>query len=96
MAPAGHDLLNPADLQVELCRLLGVRARQLGLSPVQLSHPLHLDRTAISRLLDGQARGFSPERLLRYLVLLGHHVEIVVRQIHRRSSLRPGLIVRFE
>jgi predicted XRE-type DNA-binding protein len=38
-----------------------------------------IDQPKISAMLAGQFRGYSVERLMRFLVALGHDVEIVVK-----------------
>ena len=44
-----------------------------------------VDQPKISAMLNGQFRGYSVERLMRFLVALGHDVEIVVKP--KRSGL---------
>ena len=46
----------------------------------------------VSKMLRGEFRQFSVERLLRFLVALNHDVEIVVRP-HRGSSVTAALHV---
>jgi predicted XRE-type DNA-binding protein len=45
----------------------------------------------VSKMLSGEFRQFSVERLLRFLVALNHDVEIVIRPHHGESD--PGLRV---
>lgn len=45
----------------------------------------------VSKMLRGQFRQFSVERLLRFLVALNHDVDIVIRPHHGDS--KPGLRV---
>ncbi len=60
----------------------------LGLTQVGATPILSIDRPRISRLLRGQLSGFSPERLMHFLTLLGRDVEIVVKRTPR--SRRQG------
>jgi hypothetical protein len=38
-----------------------------------------IDQAKVSAMLGGQSRGYWVERLMRFLVALGHDVEIVVK-----------------
>jgi predicted XRE-type DNA-binding protein len=53
---------------------------------------LKLDQPKVSALVRGRLSGFSIERLLRLLVLLGHDVEINIRS-RSRSRNRARLLV---
>ena len=54
--------------------------RELGLKQVEAAKLLGLSQPDVSRLLRGNFRDFSIERLLRLLTALGRDVEIVVRE----------------
>lgn len=54
--------------------------RQRGLKQVEAAKLLGLSQPDVSRLLRGNFRDFSVERLLRLLTALGRDVEIVVRE----------------
>jgi predicted XRE-type DNA-binding protein len=45
-----------------------------------------IDQPKISAMLAGQFRGYSVERLMRFLVALGHDVEIVVKARKRGAA----------
>ena len=48
-----------------------------------------IDQPKVSAMLAGQFRGYSVERLMRFLVARGHDVEIVVRpRKHGTAELR--------
>jgi predicted XRE-type DNA-binding protein len=49
---------------------------------------LGIDQPKVSALLRGRVTGFSTERLIRFLTILGRDVEIVVRE--RPRSRRAG------
>ena len=51
---------------------------------------LKIDQPKISRLLQGRLSGFSTERLMHFLTLLGRDVEIVVKRAPR--SRRQGRV----
>jgi predicted XRE-type DNA-binding protein len=46
----------------------------------------------VSKMLRGEFRQFSVERLLRFLVALDHDVEIIVKP-HRNGNAAPALHV---
>src|SRR5712692_10312845 len=54
-----------------------IRAR--GLTQKDAATVLGIDQPKISAMLRGHFRGYSVERLMRFLVALGHDVDIVVR-----------------
>ena len=78
-------------LQETLCRLICVRVRQLGLSQSDVRALFDLDGPAASRLLNERQHGFSVERLMRFIVSLGHEIEVIVRPVSPRSRRRPGV-----
>ena len=45
-----------------------------------------IDKPKVSAMLAGQFRGYSVERLMRFLVALGHDVEIVVKARKRGAA----------
>jgi predicted XRE-type DNA-binding protein len=63
-----------------------IRARRV--TQTRTAHILKIDQPKISRLLRGQLSGFSTERLMHFLTLLGRDVEIVVK--HAARSRRQG------
>ena len=54
-----------------------IRARRL--TQVRAARILKIDQPKISRLLRGQLSGFSTQRLMHFLTLLGSDIEIVVK-----------------
>jgi predicted XRE-type DNA-binding protein len=53
------------------------------LTQIQAAGILKIDQPKISRLLRGQLSGFSTERLMRFLTLLGRDVEIILKTMVR-------------
>ena len=49
------------------------------LTQSQAAAVLGIDQPKVSAMLGGQFRGYSVERLMRFLAALGHDVEIVVK-----------------
>jgi len=65
-----------------------IRARRL--TQASAARTLKIDQPKISRLVRGQLSGFSTERLMQFLTLLGRDVEIVIKRTPR--SRRQGRV----
>ena len=63
-----------------------------GLKQVEAAHLFGIKQPDVSKLLRGEFRQFSVERLLRFLVALDQDVEIIVKP-HRGRSSTPALHV---
>jgi predicted XRE-type DNA-binding protein len=69
--------------------LSAIRSRRL--TQANAARILKIDQPKISRLLRGQLSGFSTERLMQFLTLLGRDIEIVIKRAprtHRQGRLR--------
>lgn len=73
--PDADELQVKADLVYEISRTIEER----GLSQRQAAKILRVDQPKVSALVRGQLKGFSIERLYRFLNALGKDVEIVIR-----------------
>jgi predicted XRE-type DNA-binding protein len=62
-----------------------IRGRKL--TQTAAARILKIDQPKISRLLRGQLSGFSTERLMHFLTLLGRDVEITLRPTPRSRRL---------
>jgi predicted XRE-type DNA-binding protein len=82
--PDPEERLAKADLAIRISE--AIRARRL--TQTRAAHILKIDQPKISRLLRGQLSGFSTERLMHFLTLLGRDVEIRVKAAPR--SRRQG------
>ncbi|TLG78514.1 helix-turn-helix transcriptional regulator [Methylocystis sp. B8] len=85
----------PADdhlLKAQLVRKIDALLKERGLKQVQAAELFGVKQPDVSKLLHGDFRQFSLERLLRFLVALGQDVEIVVKP-HRESAKAPTLSV---
>ena len=82
--PQPEERLAKADLAIRIAET--IRARRL--TQTRAAHILKIDQPKISRLLRGQLSGFSTERLMHFLTLLGRDVEISVKPAPR--SRRQG------
>jgi predicted XRE-type DNA-binding protein len=59
-----------------------------GLTQAQVAAALEINQPKVSALLHYKLEGFSVERLMRFLLCLGHDVEIVVRSKPRSRDAR--------
>lgn len=82
--PNPEERLAKAGLAIRIAE--AIRARRL--TQTRAAHMLKIDQPKISRLLRGQLSGFSAERLMHFLTLLGRDVEITVKRAPR--SRRQG------
>jgi predicted XRE-type DNA-binding protein len=79
-----EERLAKADLAIRIASV--IRARRL--TQARAARLLKIDQPKVSRLLRGRLSGFSTERLMHFLTLLGRDIEIVVKAAPR--SRRQG------
>ena len=77
--PNPEERLAKAGLAIRIAAV--IRARRL--TQARAARILKIDQPKVSRLLRGQLSGFSTERLLHFLTLLGRDVEIVIKRAPR-------------
>lgn len=77
--------------KAELAHKIGMLIKAKGLTQAQAAKVLAVDQPKVSALIRGQLSGFSIERLMRFLLLLGQDVKITVQPTRARS--RPRLRV---
>ncbi len=65
---------------------IGQILRQRKLTQQAAAQLMGIDQPKVSAMLGGQFRGYSVERLMRFLVALGHDVEIVVKPSKRGTA----------
>ena len=85
---------NPEEHLVEaqlVFRIDGI-IKERRLKQIEVADLLGIRQPDVSKMLRGNFRQFSVERLLRFLVALNQDVEIVVKP-HRDSSNAPALHV---
>jgi predicted XRE-type DNA-binding protein len=70
-------------LKSSLLQALQETIRGRGWKQVEAAARLGIDQAKVSKLLSGQMAGFSVERLVHYLSLLGQDVEVTVRRAPR-------------
>src|SRR5258706_16197406 len=81
LADADEHLIK-AGLVVKITRII----RQRKLTQAATAQLIGIDQPKVSALLAGQFRGYSVERLMRFLVALGHDVELVVKPRKRGTA----------
>jgi predicted XRE-type DNA-binding protein len=88
--PDAVDMLAKADLAIKIADIL----RKRHLTQAKASAILGVDQPKVSALIRGRLTGFSVERLLRFLLLLGADVSITINphpRFRSRSRVRaPG------
>ena len=84
--PRPEEALAKAELAHKITRLIERR----GMTQAEAAKLLDVDQPKISALRRGRLSGFSLDRLVRFVVLLGHDVEIVVK---KRSRGQARLLV---
>ena len=75
-------------LKTEIVAQIDKVIRQRRLKQVEAARLLGLSQPDVSRLLRGNFREYSLERLLRLLARLGHDVDIVIRDVNSNRTGR--------
>ncbi|WP_291988070.1 helix-turn-helix domain-containing protein [Luteitalea sp.] len=91
-ADVGHPRPAEALAKAELARKIGATIESRGLTQAAAAAVLEVDQPKVSALIRGRLAGFSLDRLVRFLVLLGHDVEIVVKARPRATSQARVLV----
>jgi predicted XRE-type DNA-binding protein len=81
---APDEALAKAELAAEVARIISSRR----LTQAAAAKVLRIDQPKVSALLRGRISGFSTERLLKFLRMLGSDVDIVIRA--RNHARRVG------
>jgi len=82
----------PSLAKAELARKIAALIAEGGLTQASAAELLKIDQPKVSALVRGRLAGFSLDRLVRFLVLLGSDVEIVVKP-RRRTRARARVMV---
>jgi predicted XRE-type DNA-binding protein len=86
--PQADDLLAKAELAAKI--IAEIQRRRM--TQIQAAAVLGIDQPKISALKQGKLSGFSIERLIRFLLLLGRDIEIIVKG-KSKSRATPRLRV---
>ncbi|MCX7899489.1 MAG: helix-turn-helix domain-containing protein [Methylocystis sp.] len=73
-------------IKAQLVGKIDVLLRERGLKQIEAARLFGVKQPDVSKMLHGDFRQFSIERLLRFLVALGQDVEIVVKPTARSSK----------
>jgi predicted XRE-type DNA-binding protein len=84
--PEPEEALLKSDLAIRISQLIEER----GLTQKEAAALLHITQPYVSKLMRGQLRGFSVERLLRFLVMLGQEIDVVIRP-KTQPTRSPGV-----
>jgi predicted XRE-type DNA-binding protein len=88
----GHARPAEALAKAELARKIAALIDKRGLSQSAAADVLRIDQPKVSALVRGRLAGFSLDRLVRFLVLLGSDVKIVVKP-RTRATGRARVLV---
>ena len=91
-ADLGHPRPAEALAKAELARKIGAIIERRGLTQHGAAEVLEIDQPKVSALTRGRLAGFSLDRLVRFLMLLGSDVEIVVKP-RARGARRARVMV---
>jgi predicted XRE-type DNA-binding protein len=80
--PDAEERLTKADLAMRISE--AIRGRRL--TQAKAAVLFDIDQPKVSRLIPGQLSGFSTEKLIHFLTLLGQDVVIIVRPAAGRSG----------
>jgi predicted XRE-type DNA-binding protein len=72
--------------KAELAHRITVLVREKRLTQLEAAKLLGVDQPKVSALIRGQLSGFSLERLMRFLLLLGQDIKITVQACPRSRS----------
>jgi len=87
-------LPNPEEAlaKAELANKISVLIRERKLTQKKAAEVLGIDQPKVSMLLRGRLTGFSTERLMRFLMLLGQDIRISVHPSPRGQSSARVLV----
>lgn len=79
-ADMGYSNPEEALVKSRLAQRIAELIKEQNLTQIQAAALLRIDQPKISRLIRGQLREFSTERLFRFLNALNQDIEIVIKQ----------------
>ncbi|MCE9626474.1 MAG: helix-turn-helix domain-containing protein [Candidatus Eisenbacteria bacterium] len=80
-----------ASAKAEIAVRIAGEIEARGLTQTKAAGLLDVSQAEVSNLMRGRLKGFSTDRLFRFLTALGQDVKIVI-VAHRRSRNRAGLL----
>jgi predicted XRE-type DNA-binding protein len=88
----GHPRSTEALAKAELARKIAELIAKRRMTQAAAAELLSIDQPKVSALVRGRLAGFSLDRLVRFLVLLGSDVEIVVKPRSRAMGRARVLV----
>jgi predicted XRE-type DNA-binding protein len=87
-------LPNPEEAlaKAELAHKIAVLIQERDLTQSQAAKLLGIDQPKVSLLLRGRLTGFSIERLMRFLLLFGQDIKIIIQASPRGASTARVLV----
>ncbi len=79
-------------LKAEIVGTIRDLIKAQGLSQTATAHKIGLKQPDVSRLLDGRVQGFSLERLIGFLILLGQKVTVESEPANENLTPQPRLV----
>lgn len=79
-------------LKAQIVSTIGDLIREQGLTQTAAAHKMGLKQPDVSRLLDGRVDGFSLERLIGLLIMLGQRVKLQSEAANENQAARPRLV----
>jgi predicted XRE-type DNA-binding protein len=86
--PDAEEMLAKAELAIKIAGML----RRKKLTQMQAAEVLGVDQPKVSALIRGRLAGFSIERLLRFVLLLGSDVSITIKPRQRAHSRQRNAV----
>lgn len=83
--PDAEEVLVKAKLLVSIHRII----RERRLTQTKAAKLLGVEQPDISNLMNGRIRGFSSDRLMRFLAALSQDVQITIKPVQARGRKRP-------
>jgi predicted XRE-type DNA-binding protein len=80
-------------LKAQIVATIGELIRAQGLTQIAAARKMGLKQPDVSRLLDGRTDGFSLERLLGLLVMLGQRITVGIEPANENLSPGPRLVL---
>ena len=71
--------------KVAIARIITATVRKRALTQAEAAEIIGIDQAKVSALLRGRLKGFSVERLFRFLILLGRDVNILISRRYKNE-----------
>ena len=85
----GLDLSDEDRLKVKIAHVISNRVQTGGYTQKQVADIIGIDQPKVSKLMRGQLKDFSVQRLMQFLMLLGYDIEVRLSKV---GADRPGRV----